>query len=1046
MLSWLLSRLAGDYNARIISKLDPLVRQINILYAEYNWLSDAEIQAKTQEFRDRYTAGATLDELLCEAFAIVKQACKRLVGTTADVKWSIQTRDMIPYDSQLIGGIILHQWKIAEMKTGEGKTLVAALPVYLNALTGKWVHVVSVNDYLSSRDALRMWHLYTRLWLSVWCVIKSTPLHTRREEYSKDITYVENSELWFDYLRDNLATSLDQRNMLWRPMYFAIVDEVDSILIDEARTPLIISQPHTEATEKYLVYAKLVTSLAPCSGKKKISKWFLKEILDDHKEKSQEDWDYYVDEKTKTVSLSNTGIKKLETILGVENIYKEFWHEEIHHIENALRAQAVYHNNKDYIVVNGEVLIVDEHTGRTMPGRRYSDGLHQAIEAKESVTIQREAKTLATITYQNFFKQYTKIAGMTGTATTEWEEFEKIYNLEVIAIPTNKKIIRVDLNDKVYYDQSIKWKFVMDYIAFYHEIWQPILIGTSSIHTSELVSTLLNKKNFKHYVLNAKFHEQEATIISQAGKLSSIVVATNMAGRGTDIKLDKDLNIQLASRYASWATKILLWDTYASRDPQWLVITVHSEIESDLTLNALTKELSLSSDLIVQSQKQPIHITFSTDQEYQISIVFNKKHKTSIDRYTRIMIKPINKSWINQYTWVIEKTFYYWLFILGTEKHDSRRIDNQLRGRAGRQGDPGVSCFFVAFDDEIMRKMWWDTIKSAASLLGSKELQTLEFTQKSFTSSIARAQKQMEARHFGIRKHLFDYDSVIDKQRQKMYNKRDQILYLESTPEQEHMLVQELHNFIPQISSISLKQAQALWLSDQEFVDYLSNEYQLTLSTDKFSIADKKAWIIIQEALTNALDTLIDRLSSDQRMSFFKNYYLSTIDRLWIDHIDSMQHLRDKVGLYGYAQMDPLVMYKKEAFETFDILLSSLQQQTLQSILRIEIADQWLLIQSSKDISSGQHVVEILDRVKHIPQSPYHVSQKHTVSNSIDSDGTEVIDVTNTPIKTMQPISTGKNRPNDKVSVMYTDGRMAYDIKYKLVKDDIAKWICKIVI
>ena len=499
-----------------------------------------------------------MDDLLPEAFAVVKQACKRLVGTTAKVKGHELTWNMIPYDVQLLGGIILHQGKIAEMKTGEGKTLVAVAPVYLNALAGKGVHVVTVNDYLASRDSEWMAHVYTWLGLTVGSVTKGTPLQTRREEYSKDITYVENTELGFDYLRDNLVKSLAERSLTWRPLNFAIVDEIDSILIDEARTPLIISQPREEPTEKYNYYAQVVNLLSPCSGKKKVSKGFIQEVLNDEYGKEQEeDGDYYIDEKTKTAQLSGKGIAKLEEILKVENIYKDMGYGEIHHIENALKAKAVYIKDKDYIISNGEVLIVDEHTGRTMPGRRFSEGLHQAIEAKEQVQIQRESQTMATITYQNFFKQYAKLSGMTGTASTEGEEFNKIYELEVVIVPTNKPILRVDMHDKVYFNQHTKWKFVKDYIKFYHEIGQPILIGTADIATSEYVSRLLDKEAITHYVLNAKFHEQEANIVSNAGKYKSVVVATNMAGRGTDIKLEEGLNEKMAQNYLKFFLKNL---------------------------------------------------------------------------------------------------------------------------------------------------------------------------------------------------------------------------------------------------------------------------------------------------------------------------------------------------------------------------------------------------------------------------------------------------------------------------------------------------------
>lgn len=489
------------------------------------------------------------------------------------------------------------------MKTGEGKTLVAVAPVYLNALEGKGVHVVTVNDYLASRDSEWMAYVYRFLGMTVGCVTKRAPLQGRRELYGCDITYVENSELGFDFLRDNLVKTMGERSMSWRPLHYAIVDEIDSILIDEARTPLIISEASEEATEKYAYYAQIVRMLSPCSVKQKISKGLLNELLNEKEEEKEEDGDYYIDEKTKTVALSGRGIQKLEEILKVENLYRDIGYEEIHHMENALKAQAVYQLDTEYIVVNGEVLIVDEHTGRTMPGRRFSEGLHQAIEAKEGVHIQRESKTLATITYQNFFKQYKKLGGMTGTATTEGEEFEKIYDLSVLEIPTNKPTIRVDRHDKVYFNQAAKWRFVKEYIKFAHSMGQPILIGTSSIETSESVSRILEKENIVHYVLNAKQHEQEAHIVAQSGKLSSVVVATNMAGRGTDIKLEKGLNVKVADNYADWIMDQVAPKASAKQAPVSVSAVVYSDVEANLTIDGLVRRWNLTEDQIQTAQK-----------------------------------------------------------------------------------------------------------------------------------------------------------------------------------------------------------------------------------------------------------------------------------------------------------------------------------------------------------------------------------------------------------------------------------------------------------
>lgn len=584
MLNWILSAFVGDYNTKQLKKIEPLIVQINDWYGRFDDLSDDEIKEKTQEFKNRLTNGETVDDLLPEAFAVVKQACKRMVGMPIEVKEKKLTWDMVPYDVQLVGGIILHQGKIAEMRTGEGKTLVAVAPVYLNALTGKPVHVVTVNDYLASRDAEWMGYLYNRLGLSVGSITKNTPLQHHKAEYAKDIVYVENTELGFDYLRDNLEQLLEERRLLNHGLYFAIVDEADSVLIDEARTPMIMSQPNNDPVDKYQFFAQIIKNLTPSQSKKKVSKGFIADILKKDAEAEEElpSGDYYIDEKGKTATLSEQGIEKLEKILNVEHLYRDLGYDQIRHIENALLAQAVYENGKDYIVQEGEVVIVDENTGRIMPGRRYQGGLHQAIEAKENLTPKQEAKTIATITYQNFFKLYEKIGGMTGTALTEAEEFEKIYDLETVSIPTNRKVIRADKSDKVYFDQNAKWNAVINSVQFYHEAGVPLLIGTSSVYTSELVSDLLRRKSINHYVLNAKYHEQEANIIENAGKVGSVVVATNMAGRGTDIKLDPVLNEEVAKNYAQWIKKQL-----DAGNP--LKLNVFSEYEYQLLEHELKK-------------------------------------------------------------------------------------------------------------------------------------------------------------------------------------------------------------------------------------------------------------------------------------------------------------------------------------------------------------------------------------------------------------------------------------------------------------------------
>jgi len=934
MFGKIISFIAGDYNQKQLNKLRPIVKQINEFFTEFDALSDDHIKAKTQEFKDRLAKWETLDDILPEAFAVVKQACKRMVGSEVEVKGEMLIWNMVPYDVQLLWWIILHKWIIAEMKTWEGKTLVAVMPVYLNALLGKWVHVVTVNDYLASRDAQRMGHVYSRLWLSCGCVTKTVALQRRRDEYSKDITYIENSELGFDFLRDNLVKSMKDRSLVRRPLNYAIVDEIDSILIDEARTPLIISEPNAEATDKYVYYAKIATGLSPCTAKKKVSKWLLQELLTENKswKDQDEDGDYYIDEKTKTASLSGRGITKLEQILKVENLYKDLGYEEIHHIENALRAQAVYEKDKEYIVKDNEVLIVDEHTGRTMPGRRFSEGLHQAIEAKEAVKIQRESKTLATITYQNFFKQYVKLAGMTGTALTEGEEFEKIYDLSVLEVPTNKPTIRVDRNDKVYYNESIKRKFVKQHIQFTHEIGQPILIGTANIATSEYVSRILEKDAITHYVLNAKFHEQEAHIVSQAGKFKSVVVATNMAGRGTDIKLEQGLNDKLADNYAKWIKRQVL------TDKKWVSVDIYSWTEFELTMDGIRREFGMSDESIRQAEQNRV-----SHEGIVMRIKFNRNKKANTDAFAELLFKPADVS----ATETVEQDFHYGLFILGTEKHESRRIDNQLRGRAGRQWDPGVSVFFVALDDLIMRKMWGERIQwVAAMLLGKWDLENLELSQKQFTNSIIRSQKQMEGRHFGIRKHLFDYDSVINKQRQAIYKKRDDILGSETDEELRKYLVEQIKLEIEENMSDIVRQqitnVKTLGQSTAQFLRVMDKEFSLKLEHKQFQAFEEMTFEQLQVELSLFL---LDQLKAkfavmdvNRLYQIFKDVYLYHLDMLRMKHLDDMEYLRDKVGLMWYAQLDPLIVYKSEAYDKFQTLLYRLKFDVTAYIASIDFA------------------------------------------------------------------------------------------------------------
>ena len=1074
MFSRLINNIAGSYNERQIKTLLPLTAQINALCDEYDVLSEAEIKAKSAALRDKISSlelpkkikdkngnrvlesqDSPLDIYLPEAFALVKQACKRLVGTTYLVKWTEQVWNMVPYDVQIIGWINLHKGKISEMRTGEWKTLVATMPAYLNALTGRGVHVVTVNDYLATRDSDQMRILFEYLGLSVGCVTKSVPPHMRRAEYEKDITYVENSELGFDYLRDNLVRSLDERSVLRRPLHYTIIDEIDSILIDESRTPLIISEPDAEPTEKYSYYAQMVPLLTPSKSKKKVSKWFLHDMLNDTKKwntDTEDEGDYHIDEKTKTVSLSSQGIEKLEKMLNVENLYRDLWYEEIHHIENALKANACYVNGKEYLINNGEVVIIDENTGRAQVGRRFSQGLHQAIEAKENVTIQRESKTLATITYQNFFKLYHKLSGMTGTATTEGEEFDSIYNLHVLAIPTNKDVIRVDKHDKVYFNQNAKRTYVLDHITFAHEIGQPLLIGTSSITTSEFVGSLLTQKNIIHSILNAKFHEQEAQIISRAGKYGSVVVATNMAWRGTDIKLEEWLNEKLSENYAQWIERMISGNNKA-KQKYTIKATLYSNKEFELTIDGLKNNFSdLNEDIILASYKAE-----QSFWEYKIKINLNTKKKFPHESFGEIIIS--SGEWSSE---GIAKDFHYGLWIIGTEKHESRRIDNQLRWRAGRQWDPGMSVFYVALDDSIMRKMWWEKIQWVASLLLPKsELESLELTQSQFTNSIIRAQKQMEGRHFGTRKHLFDYDSVIDKQRHSIYARRDAILdalhnmnhQLEAR-EGQKTVVDSVIDLIQASVEDFLVTQQTLWTSKEELIELINKEYGLNLETSHItsSLYNQSAQHITAHIISK-LENGKELLWEEVFTRIISNIYLSMIDKNRVEHIDEMQYLREKVSLMWYAQLDPLVIYKKESYEKYKTLNNVINTSTVNMIANTDFdrISQQIQAQQQQQLNliaeQENNNPDIIAKLKWAIKEGNNNPNKKNLTISSSNSEFEVIEMNEEINQTTSPKNIGntKIRPNDKINVRYTDGKMLWDVKYKTVKEDIKSGKCQII-
>lgn len=797
MLREIINKFLGDANAKELKKKGPIVEAIKQKEEELQSLSEDQLKAKTQEFVDRLEAGETTDDIMVEAFAVVKNACRRLCGTNFTLGKDEKLWDMIPYDVQLLGGIMLHEGKITEMRTGEGKTLVASLPLYLNALTKKGAHLITVNDYLAKRDAAWMGVIYKYLGLTVGTIVHGISPDERKEAYGSDITYGTNNEFGFDYLRDNMATKLEYR--VQRELNYAIVDEVDSILIDESRTPLIISAPAEESTDKYYQYSKLVNQLVP----------------DEH---------YNIDEKGKNTTLTEEGIAKMEELLGVENIYTEAGFVEVHHIEQALKAKALFQRDKDYLIKDDEILIVDEFTGRLMPGRRYSDGLHQAIEAKENVEVKRESRTLATVTFQNFFRLYSKLSGMTGTAKTEEEEFYKIYGLDTIVVPTNMPMIRQDLTDLIFKNSRGKWNNVVKAIKEHNEKGQPVLVGTVSVETSEMLSKMLKLTGVKHEVLNAKHHEREAEIVTLAGQKGAVTIATNMAGRGTDIKLG----------------------------------------EGVLELGGLA--------------------------------------------------------------------------ILGTERHDSRRIDNQLRGRSGRQGDPGYSRFFISMDDDLMRLFGSERIKNMMDRLGIDDDTPIE--NSLITRSIESSQKRVEGHNFDIRKHLLEYDDVMNKHREIIYSRRLKILSAEDISEEiNKMMADEAHHLVTLHTSTPNR---ADWDLDGMV---RSLNALMPYSEKKLDVADFEK-IEDTETLTENLSNILhgdyqikeDSLPDPKMLrDVERQISLRVVDTLWMEHINQMTQLRESVALRGYGQRDPLMEYKQEAYQLFAKLLGMIQHNIINTLFKLQI-------------------------------------------------------------------------------------------------------------
>ena len=855
----LINKLFGTRSQREIKKFMPQVDAVMALEDEYRQLSDEALKAKTADFKARLQNGETLDDILVEAFATCREAADRVLG-------------MRPYRVQVIGGIVLHQGRIAEMKTGEGKTLVAILPAYLNALSGKGVHIVTVNDYLAKRDSEWMGKVYRYLGLSVGLIIHGLTAAQRREAYAADITYCTNNELGFDYLRDNMA--IYKQEMVQRGHNFVIVDEVDSILIDEARTPLIISGQGEASTKLYEMADFFVSRL----------KKMVFASTDEKEEQDQYDCDYIVDEKARTVSLTAKGIAKAEEYFQVENLSDPENTTLAHHINQAMKARGLMKRDIDYVVKDGQVIIVDEFTGRLMYGRRYNEGLHQAIEAKEGVTVANESKTLATITFQNFFRLYAKLSGMTGTALTEAEEFMGIYDLDVIEIPTNKPVARIDHPDVVYKTEAGKFRAVIRQIKECHEKGQPVLVGTISIEKSEILSKMLKKEGVPHNVLNAKHHEKEAEIVAQAGKLGAVTIATNMAGRGTDIML--------------------------GGNAEYLAL-------NDLRKSGMAEELIVEANAYSETENPEI---LAARRAYQEAY---EKHKAEISKEAE-QVRAAGG-----------------LFIVGTERHESRRIDNQLRGRAGRQGDPGETRFYLSLEDDVMRLFGSDRIKGMMETMGLDEDTPIDA--KILSGAIENAQKNVESRNYQTRKNVLEYDDVMNTQRKVIYGQRSQVLEGED-------LQQQVAHMMEVVAERNVNAAfgEQAHISRSDFLSLLSHFDGICFP--------KGAWSYTDEVLS----TLTKEQAAADLLAIMKTYYqkkeaaltspvmrelervvtLRVVDEYWMDHLDAMTDLRQGIGLRAYGQNNPVVEYKREGYEMFENMIDSIREEIVRRMFLVQVKPQ----------------------------------------------------------------------------------------------------------
>ena len=853
----LFTKLFGTRSEREVKKLEPQVEAVMALEEPYKKLTDQELRAKTQEFKDRYASGETLDALLPEAFAVCREAADRVLG-------------MRPYRVQVVGGIVLHQGRIAEMKTGEGKTLVAILPAYLNALAGRGVHIVTVNDYLAKRDSEWMGKVYRFLGLSVGLIVHDLTAEQRRAAYAADITYGTNNELGFDYLRDNMA--IYKQEMVQRGHAFAIVDEVDSILIDEARTPLIISGKGEESSKLYEMADYFVSRLK----KQVFSTTDSKELQD------QYDCDYIVDEKDRSVSLTQKGIEKAEQFFNVENLADPENATLSHHINQAMKARGLMKRDIDYVVKDGEVIIVDEFTGRLMYGRRYNEGLHQAIEAKEGVKVASENKTLATITFQNFFRLYDKLSGMTGTALTEEEEFSGIYNLDVVEIPTNKPVIRIDDPDVVYKTEAGKYRAVIAQIKECHAKGQPVLVGTISIEKSELLSQMLKREGIPHNVLNAKHHEKEAEIVAQAGHLGAVTIATNMAGRGTDIMLGGN---------AEYMAK------------------------NELRKQGLSDELIAESNSFAETEDPEILAARAAYTEAY------KRFKVETDKQAELVRQAGG------------------LFIIGTERHESRRIDNQLRGRAGRQGDPGETRFYLSMQDDIMRLFGSERIMNMMETLGIDEDTPIDA--KILSGAIENAQKTVEGRNFQSRKNVLEYDDVMNVQRKIIYEQRRQVLDGEDLQKN----IQSMMRFYVDTYVASAFGEQPKLADKQHFFEMMTHFEPIFFPTGTWLLSDEELAALTREQAEEKILSLMQRAYAKREEQFTSPVMreiervvtLRVVDEFWMDHIDAMDDLRQGIRLRAYAQTDPVIEYKREGFDMFEAMNDAIKEEIVRRVFLVRI-------------------------------------------------------------------------------------------------------------